>query len=274
MQATAARDSGFAAAVRSAASSWDLLVAITTRDLKVRYQGAILSYMWWIARPLALGGVMYFALGRVARLGIDNYPVFLLTALFPWFWFATSIQQGATSFAGNGGLLKKVNFPRIVLPLSAVFMNTIQFVLTLPVLMLFVFIAAQGSDQIDGFHATWLLGIPILLLLQLALQIGLCTFLASANVFSRDLAPLLEVVMRLLFYMSPIIYSMDLVPDQYRPILMLNPIAPLLDAWRQLFMGGTLPDSDIWPAVVFAGAALVLGLGLYRLTQRYFADAL
>lgn len=274
MQATAVGESRFAAAVRSAISTWDLLVAITTRDLKVRYQGALLSYLWWIARPLALGGVMYFALGRIAKLGIDNYPVFLLSALFPWFWFATSIQQGATSFSGNGGLLKKVNFPRMVLPLSAVLINTVQFVLTLPVLMLFMVIAAQGSEQIDGFHATWLLGIPILLVIQLALHIGLCTFLASANVFSRDLSPLLEVVMRLLFYMSPIIYSMEIVPDQYRPILMLNPIAPLLEAWRQLFMAGTLPDSDIWPAIVFAGVALVLGLGLYRMTQRYFADAL
>ncbi len=268
MQAAAVREPAFAAAARSATSAWNLLVAITARDLKVQYQGAFLSYLWWIARPLALGGVMYFALGRIVRLGIPNYPVFLLAALFPWFWFSTSIQQGSNAFVANGGLLKKVSFPRLILPLSAVFFNTVQFVLTLPVLALFVVVAGQG------LHVTWLLGVPLLLALQLVLHIGLATFLATVNVFSRDLGPLLEVALRLLFYMSPIIYSMDLVPDRFRPILMLNPVAPLLDAWRQLFMDGTLPGTDLWPAIVLAGVALVAGLTTYRALQRYFADAI
>ncbi len=268
MEVTAAKPSGIAANAFATSSAWDLLFALTMRDLRVRYQGTVLSYVWWIARPLALGAVLYFALGQVLRLGIPNYSVFLLSALFPWFWFASTLQQATGSFVNNSGLLRKVVFPRLILPLSAVLYNTVQFLLTLPVLALFVLIS--GIEP----HITWALGIPILMLLQIALLVGLATLLSSLNVFFRDLEPLVEVSMTIGFYASPIIYSMDLVPDRFRPILMLNPIAPLLEAWRQLFIEGELPGADLWPAVALTVIALVLGMGIFRSLERHFADAL
>jgi lipopolysaccharide transport system permease protein len=187
VEATAARHFSLAAAVRSSSTAWDLLLAITARDLRVRYQGTFFSYLWWIARPLAMGFVMYFALGRVlgvgTRLGIPNFSVFLLSAIFPWFWFSGSVQQSASAFVGNSGLLKKVRFPRLILPLSAVFHNAVQFVLSLPVLAFFVLIAGVDPD------VAWVAGIPILLALQLLLLVGLGTLLASLTVFLRDIQP-------------------------------------------------------------------------------------
>lgn len=275
MEATSTRHFSFAAAARSTSSAWDLLIAVTARDLRVRYQRTAFSYVWWIARPLALGLVLYFALGRVLRLDIQgsdvyipNYGVFLLAGLFPWFWFSVSVQQSANSVVSNGGLLRKVQFPRLILPLSAVFYNTVQFLLTLPILAVFVVVAGIEPD------VTWVVGIPMLLVLQFLLVVGLGTLLASLNVFFRDLGPLLEVVLLLMFYTSAVIFPLSRVPDTFRPILRLNPMVPLLEGWRKLFLGGSIPGTELLPAIIFTGVLLVIGLGVFRSLEKYFADAL
>ncbi len=272
MAVAASRRPNVANLAKSASTGWDLLAAITARDMRVRYQGTLLSYVWWIARPLALGAVLYFALGQVlkVRLGVDapHYSIFLLSALFPWFWFSAGILQSAGSFTANAGLLKKVQFPKPILPLSAIFYNTVQFLLTLPVLIVFVLLA--GIDP----SLTWLVGIPMLLALQLLLMIGLGTLLATLDVFFKDLGPLLEIVMLLMFYMSPIIYPLDSVPDSFRPILLANPVAPLLEGWRELFLDGTLSVFSLWPSIVLTAVTLALGLGAFRTGEKHFADVL
>jgi ABC-type polysaccharide/polyol phosphate export permease len=270
VEATATRQFSLAKAAKSTSTAWDLLIAVTARDLRVRYQGTFLSFVWWIARPLAMGLVLYFALGRVLRFEVPGVPysMFLISALFPWYWFSSSMSQATGSFVGNGGLLKKVRFPKLILPLSAVFFNTVQFLLTLPVLALFAFFAGINPS------VTWIVGIPLLLALQLVLLIGLGTLLASLNVFFRDLGPMLDVVLLLMFYMSAIIYPLDRVPPRFLPILRLNPVAPLIDSWRNLILRGDLPGLDIWPTLLLTGAALVLGLTAFRRLEKYFTDAL
>ena len=268
MAATVARPFSLAGAMRSTASAWDLLVAITLRDIRVRYQGTFFSTIWWVARPIAYGLVLYFALGRVLRLGIPDYPVFLMSAIFPWFWFSGAVLQAASTFVSNGGLIKKVQFPKLILPASAVVFNTTQFLVTLPILIAFTILS--GIDP----QPEWALGIPMLLALQFVLLMGLGTLLASINVFFRDLGPMLDVVVMLMFYMSAVIYPLDLVPDGFRPILALNPIAPLIDAWRNLFLHGELPNGDLWPAVALTAATVALGLLVFRRLEKYFADAL
>ena len=268
MEATATRRFSLVEAAKSTSTAWDLLIAVTARDLRVRYQGTVLSFIWWIARPLALGLVLYFALSRVLRVDVPNYSVFLISALFPWFWFSGSIQQAAGSFVVNGGLLKKVQFPRLILPLSAVLFNTFQFLLTLPVLGVFVLAAGIEPD------VSWAIGIPMLLALQLLLLTGLGTLLATLNVFFRDLAPMLDVVLLLMFYMSAVIFPLDRVPERFKPMLVLNPVAPLIDSWRNLFLDGRLPGADLWPSLVLTGVVLTLGLTTFRRLEKHFADAL
>lgn len=271
--ATAIQPSGLtsalAARARSTTAAWDLLLAVTVRDLRVRYQGTFFSYVWWIARPLALGLVLYFALGQVLRVGVPNYPVFLIAGLFPWFWFSTSIQQAAGSFLGNGGLIKKVTFPKLILPLSAVLFNTAQFLMTLPIIAVFV-VVADGTQ----LHLVWLAGIPTLMAVQLLLLIGLGTLLASLNVFLRDIGPMLDVVLLLMFYLTGIIFPLERVPERYQWVIDLNPLAPLIGAWRGLFVNGKMPDFAIWPTLLLAVVALTAGLAIFHKLEKHFADAL
>lgn len=268
MAATVSRTTSATDLLKSLSTTWDLLLAITLRDIRVRYQGTFLSFIWWIARPLTLGTVLYFALGRVLRVDVPNYSVFLLSALFPWFWFSGAVQQATGIFVGNGGLLKKVRFPKLILPLSAVLFNTSQFLLTLPILIGFVLVAGISPST------TWIIGIPALIVLQLLLLIGLGTLLATLNVFFRDLGPMVDVALLLLFYLSAIIFPLDMVPDKFRPFLALNPVAPLIDGWRNLFLFGQFPNADIWPALVFTAASLALALIAFNRLEGHFADAL
>lgn len=269
-QTTAAQPplSALTKAFRSTAGIWDLLLALTYRDLRTRYQGTVFSFIWWIARPLAMGLVLYFALGRVLRLSIPNYGVFIMSGLFAWFWFSGAVTGAASSIVVNGGLIKKMQFPRIVLPLSAVLFHTAQFVLTLPVLTVFVLISGLEPSP------AWLIGIPVLLVLQVLLLIGLGMLLAPIQVFFRDLGPMLEVVLLLMFYLTPIIYPLERVPPQFRPFVLINPAAPLIEAWRQLFVHNEMPGTELWTAALAAAIVLVAGVFTFRKLEKYFADAI
>ena len=268
MATTVATRGTFAAEAQQQSSIWDLLIAITLRDLRVKYRATFLSYFWWIARPLTLGLVMYFALDRVLALDIHNHAAFLLSALFPWFWFQSTLIDSTGAFIGNSGLVKKVRFTRIVVPLSVVAGNTIEFVFTLPVLVLLVSISGIEPSWV------WIAGIPLLVAVQLMLLCGLGVAAACINVFVRDVQPGLMAFTTLLFYVSPIIYPFDRVPEQYERWLRLNPLVPLLDGWREVLVEGNMPGVSLWPSVVFAVAALAVGLWTMHVTDRSLADAL
>ena len=258
----------FANTLRSVSSVWDLIVALTSRDIRTRYQGTVFSFLWWIARPVAMGLVLYFALGRVLRLSIPNYGVFIMSGLFVWFWFSGAVTGAASSIVVNGGMIKKMQFPRIVLPLSTVLFHTTQFMLTLPILTVFVLISGLNPSP------AWLIGIPVLFALQVVLLVGLGLFLAPIHVFFRDLGPMLEVLLLLMFYLTPIIYPLSRVPSEFRPFILINPAAALVESWRELFVNNELPGADLWSTVAAAAILLVAGIFTFRKLEKYFADAI
>lgn len=252
------------------AHTWELLVLLTAREVKLRYQGTILGFLWTVAKPLLLALVLSFALSRVLRVDVGDAPyhLFLLSALFPWGWFQSSIQLSAPSFANNAALLKKVYFPRSVLPLSTVTNQLFHFLLSIPVLMLLL--AAWGYYP----GVQWLVGIPLLIGIQLVMLAGVVLLVASIDVFLRDLEHLVEVGLTLWFYVTPILYPLHLVQDRIGPLIHLNPMASLIQAWRDLFLENKLPSLDIWPALVFAGVALVAGTLVFNALEERFEDAL
>lgn len=249
--------------------TWELLYLLTLRDLKLRYQDTVLGFLWSLMKPLALGAVLYVALSQIVRINVDEpYHLILLTGLFPWVWFQTSALLATPSFAGNGALLKKVPFPRFVLPFATVLNNGMHFALS--ILVLIVLLAIDGQHP----NAAWIIGVPILAAVQLALLMGLILILASIDVFFRDLEHLVEVCLTLLFYLSPILYPLSLVPDRWQPIVQINPLTSLIEAWRNLFMNNALPGADLWPALVFTLGALIVGIQVFRRLEPGFADAL
>lgn len=219
-------------------------------------------------KPLALGAVLFVALKQIVRIDVENYHLVLLSGLFPWIWFQTSIFLATPSFASNGALIKKVPFPRFVLPFSVILNSAFHFLPTIPIMIILL--------GVSGFYPdfSWLIGIPVLMVVQLALLMGTVLLLASIDVFFRDLEHLVEVVLQLLFYATPILYPLDLVPDSWRSVMLINPLAPLIDAWRGLFLDNSLPGLDLWPTLLFTLGALAVGGVVFRRLEPRFADAL
>jgi lipopolysaccharide transport system permease protein len=253
------------------ARTWDLLMLVTAREVKVRYQGTVLGFLWTLAKPLLLALVFSFALSYVLRIrapGDAPFVLFLLSALFPWTWFQSSIQFSAGSFSNNAPLLKKVYFPRFVLPLSAVTSQLLHFVLSIPILVLML--------VIWGYYPglEWLVGFPLLVAIQLLILAGAVLLVASFNVFLRDLEHLVEVLMTLWLYLTPIIYPLSAVKGKVGHLIYLNPMASLIQAWRDLFLNNQIPGAEIWPALVFAALALLAGTIAFKSLEGQFEIAL
>jgi ABC-type polysaccharide/polyol phosphate export permease len=249
--------------------AWELLYLLTFRELKLRYQDTVFGYLWSLVRPLVTGAVMFVVLREFIRIDVEDYHLVLLAALFPWTWFHTSLVSSVGSFAGNGALIKKVYFPRFVLPLATVMNNGVQYGLSIPVLFLLL--------VVDGYTPswTWVVGIPYLLAVQAVLIMGIVLFIASIDVFFRDLEHLTDVFVGLIwFYLTPVIYPLEIVPDPYHDWLLLNPMTSLIEGWRDLFLRNQIPGAELWPALIFAAGIAVLGTFSFRKLEGGFADAL
>ncbi|MDE3096418.1 MAG: ABC transporter permease [Chloroflexota bacterium] len=237
--------------------------------MKLRYQDTFFGFLWSLIRPLLQGAVLFVVLRKFIRIDVPDYHLVLLAGLFPWTWFQTSLVIAVASFASNGALIKKVYFPRFVLPLATVMNNGVQYALSIPVLVLLLLIGGYTPNW------TWLVGIPYLLVVEALLIMGIVLFIASLDVYFRDLEHLTDVFVGLIwFYLTPVIYPLSLVPQKYHAWVLLNPMASLIEGWRALFLRNQLPGADMWPALLFAGAIAAVGAFSFRTMQGGFADAL
>jgi lipopolysaccharide transport system permease protein len=199
---------------------------------------------------------------------VPHYPLFIMTGLFPWFWFASAVSESSNVLVSYGPLVKRVVFPRAILPLSTTLGNAAQFTFTLPVLLTFILVGGVSAKPM------WLIGIPFLILLQFALTIGIGMALSALNVFFRDIAPLVDVALTMLFYASAVIFPLNRVPADIKPILLINPLTGLMVGWRTVLLDGAFPGRDIWPTVGLTVLVLALGTAIFRTLEKHFADAL
>ncbi len=246
----------------------DLLLILTEKEIKLRYKNSWLGYAWSMLNPLSFALVYWIAFGLVMRVQIPDYPLFLIAGLFPWQWLAHSMSAAPHVFLGNWTLLKKVRFARHLLVASAIVNHALHFVLSITVIVLFLLV----------YHRTpswwWLLGVPVLVLVQFIMLYGLALAIGSVNLFFRDLDRLTGIAVTFLFFLTPIAYTASMVPDQYHVFIQWNPVAPLMLSWQQLFIEGTLD----WPLVAKAYAIALLSLGggalLYKKLSPKFAEVL
>ena len=249
--------------------AWELLYLLTFRELKLRYQDTFFGFLWSLIRPLLQGAVLFVVLRKFIRIDVQDYGLVLLAALFPWTWFQTSLTVAVASFAGNGPLIKKVYFPRFVLPLATVMNNGVQYALSIPVLLLLLLYSGYTPNW------TWLIGIPYLLLVETVLIMGVVLFIASLDVYFRDLEHLTDVFVGLIwFYLTPVIFPLSLVPEKYHNLVLLNPMASLVEGWRALFLQNQIPGADLWPALAFAAIVGLIGAVSFKTMEGGFADAL
>lgn len=246
----------------------DLITVLTQKELKVRYKSSFFGYLWSIGHPLAFAFVFFIAFKVVMKIQMEDYALFLITGLFPWQWFSNSIISSPMIFLGNASIIKKVNFPRNLIPFTQVLQDMIHFILAIPVIVLLLFLYHKSPSL------SWFYGIPILLIAQFLMTYGACLIISSTNLFFRDLERLTAIFITLLFYFTPIIYQETMIPNDYKYIINLNPVAPLMTSWRNLFLNGTLDTAYLVISFVYAVLMFLLGYLVYKKLSWRFAEIL
>ena len=220
----------------------DLTRMLAITDFKLRFFGSILGYMWSLMRPLLLFGVLYVVFNVVVRLGdqVDFYPVVLLSGMILYFYYSEATTKAVTCVIQSENLVRKIQFPRLAIPLSAVGTVTLQFVLNL--LVLFVFLAASGVK----LHSS-IVQLPLILAALLALTVGTSMLLSAVYVVARDIAPIWDVVTQTLFYATPILFPIELllreVGEGAARVAMANPLAAIVQQMRHAVIDPNAPSA-------------------------------
>lgn len=248
--------------------SRELLFFFTWRDLKIRYKQTAVGVGWAIFQPLSTMLIFTVLFGKFAKIPSDNipYPVFVFTGLIFWQLFSASLLQASNSLVANQNLLTKVYFPRILLPISSVFSNLVDFLIASIIL--------AGLVVWYGFvpNLGGILILPLLLLITCIFAVGLGLFLSAVNVKYRDVKYVLPFFVQLLMFVTPVIYSPSIL-GKYSWILALNPMTGVIKAARAALFG--LQPIN-WPLLGMAALAsvtvLIIGLIYFKKTERFFAD--
>jgi lipopolysaccharide transport system permease protein len=249
----------------------DLLWALASRDVKVRYKQTALGVIWVVLQPLLAAGILSFVFGKVANLPKDGVPVFVLVyaGQLGWQLCGNTMTRASTCLIGNSNLISKVFFPRLILPLSTVGSVLIDFlVATVMMAVIMVFTKVEP---------TWaLLTAPIWMVLLLMLALGFGLWAAALTVSYRDVQHVMPVLIQFGMYASPVGYSIIAVPEGLRTWYYLNPAAGLLDAFRWSVLGVT--HAPEWWAVAYASAVamavMTVGAMVFKRMERRFADVI
>jgi ABC-2 type transport system permease protein len=247
--------------VREIRENRELIWALAQKELNIRYKRSALGFLWALLHPLLMMIVYTVVFSSIMRFPVENYPIFLISALLPWTFFAQSLSYAVESVVGNGELLKKVYVAKSVFPIAAVLSNAINFLLSMLPLVLLLLVFRFP------FHWTWFyFVVPFAGLVLFTL--GCSFFVSMGNVFFRDLAHILQVVLSAWFYLCPVLYSLEFIPEHYRTWFRLNPLVYPLHGFRLAIYHGLLPSPQSMAASLLVGvAALWVGYGLFRRYQ-------
>ncbi len=237
----------------------ELLSELTKREIKQRYKQSVLGYAWVILNPLIQMTVMAFVFSQILRVGDLGvpYPIFLYAGLLPWTLFTTSLNSSVNVLVGNAGLLTKIYFPRVVFVQSTILAKMIDFLLSSTVFVLFMI-----YYQIPvTWNVLWF--VPIFAIQNL-FTYALSLLAAACNLFYRDIQYLLGLFLLVWMYLTPVIYPTDMFPEKYQWIFQLNPMAVFINAYRQVLLGGGMPN------LVSLGIGLGLSVGLYVIATSVF----
>lgn len=251
-----------------------LIQSLVVRDLKARYRGSILGLFWSFGNPLLLllvySAVFSYFMNR-DELGVRPYALFLCCGLLPWTWFVSSLNESANSLVAGGNLIKKVLFPAEILPIVSVLGNMVQFLISLPVLAVFLIyyatVGAEGSVKLVDLHAAELVWLPVVIAVQLILTLALALILSALTVHFRDIKDILANLLTLWFFATPIIYSWRQM-EHLKFWLDLNPFTHLAVSYQEILFHPQNAFGHLPWLLALGAASIALFLGGYWLFDR------
>ncbi len=246
----------------------ELLKTNITKDVGGKYKNSFLGVLWSFVNPLLQIAVYALVFQVILRSNIENYAVYLCCGLIPWQYFSNVVLRGAATIIDNGNIIKKVYFPREILPISVVTSEGVNFLISTIIIIGFVIFGGIGLSA----NIFWYF---LILAIQYVVSIGIAFIVSSLTVYFRDLLHLLGVFMQLLFYATPIVYSITDVPAGFQWLLKLNPMTYLIDGYRSIFYNKTMPNFDYLLIALVMGIVLcVIGYFMFKKLQKGFAEEL
>lgn len=256
------------AGIRDLSGTQELLWAWTVRTVKARYQQSLLGGIWAVLQPAASAVIFSIIFTRFVPIDTNGIPyiVFSYVALVPWTLFSGAVSDMVDSLVSNMNLISKIYFPREVLPFAVALARLLDFAIAFAILILLMLLY-----QMPVFTPSWL-WLPVVILVQLLFTAGVGLFGAALNVFYRDMRHLFSLVLQLWLYASPIIYPVSAVPEQYRTLYFLNPMAGILTAYREVILYQQAPGSYFLVAAILSLLAFLGGYWFFRRVEPRFAD--
>lgn len=251
----------------------DLLYLLVRRDFVAQYKQTVLGPAWHVIQPLFTTIIFTIVFGRIARIPTDGVPPFLffMAGTTLWAYFSGVLTATANTFIGNAHIFGKVYFPRLVMPLSTLLSKLIGFAIQLVFFLAFlVYYMSQGRD----IQVTWAVALLPLLILMMALYaLALGIIISALTTRYRDLAVVLTFGVQLYMYLTPIVYPVSIIPEHWRPWLMANPMAPIIEAFRFAMLGsGSLDLAWLGISLASIVAVLIAGIALFNRVERNFMD--
>lgn len=245
----------------------DMISSLVRRELRGRYKGSVLGFLWTYINPLCQVVVYSAVFSIIFRVEIEKFYLYLIIGMMPWTFFNTSVQGGTTCVRAQAEMVKKIAFPREVIPIS--------YVTSAFVNMLFSFIIVFFAVAVSGFGFSWkaLLYLPIIMLFEYLLALGIAFAASAVTVYFRDLEQIVSVVMMAWIYVTPIMYTMDYVPEKYRTLVMLNPMTSIVEVYHQILYYRMSPSAQyLLLAGTISGIVFVVGAVVFAMLERNFAE--
>lgn len=252
-----------------------MIFSLVRKELRGRYKGSVLGFLWTFINPLLQLVVYTMVFSVIMRSNIEKYYLFLFVALVPWIFFSASLTGGSGSVIASADMVKKIYFPREVLPISYVTSAFVNMILSF--LVVFVVLIVTGY----GINPVAVLFMPIIMIVEYVLCLGIALLAAAVSVFFRDLQYILGIIAMAWQFLTPVMYSQEMVEEALlnHPKLMyiwnLNPTTPIINAYRQILYYKQVPDiGTLMSAVVLGIVVCVIGAVTFRILQKGFAEEL
>ena len=246
----------------------ELLKTSVKKEIRGRYKNSFLGVLWSFLNPLLQLLVYAFVFGAIIKNPQENYTVFICCGLIPWTFFSASLSRSSFTMVENGNIIKKVYFPREILPISVVTSEAFNFIISTVIIIAFVLIYKLGITKFILFY-------PLVFLVQYILSIAISFIVSSITVYVRDLQHLITVALQLLFYATPIVYSADTLPEQFRWVLNINPMTYIINGYRDIFYNQTMPDiKGLLILLAIVTVICFIGYLIFQKLQKGFAEEL
>jgi len=247
----------------------EMIFSLVRRDLNGRYKGSALGFLWTFINPLLQLGVYTMVFSVIMRNGISDYYLFLFVALIPWIFFSTSLSGGSSCIWSQKEMVKKIYFPREVLPIAFV---TSQFVnMLLSFLVIFAVLIFSGK----GINLIAILYLPVIMVVEYILALSVAMISSAVTVYLRDVEYILGIVTMAWQFLTPVMYSVDVVPEKMRTVFNLNPMTPVIVAYRDILYYKKIPElGTLVQAVCLGMVLLVVGMVVFSRLKRHFAEEL